>query len=178
MPQASAMTTRGSMVLILLHTLQAPVGASATGSPQVVLRKPHAQACFVSSPLRCPGTVRPLALISPLHASGGPVASLWGALRGTGARMMRFASSTGAKTAMLLRTPASSLLTARPASSGPPASAMRASNDDDMWLEQVDSDEALQWVRTQNANTFQSLGDPADSPLFVTQMHSRTSMHT
>ena len=165
-------------MLILLHTLQAPVGARAAGSPVSGLRKPHTQACFVSSPLRCSGSARPLALISPLHASGGPVASLWGALRGTGARMMRFASSTGAKTVMLLRTPASSLFATRPASSGPPTSAMRASNGDDMWLEKVDSDEALQWVRTQNSNTFESLGDPADSPLFVTQTHSRTSMHT
>jgi prolyl oligopeptidase len=37
---------------------------------------------------------------------------------------------------------------------------------DDLWLEEVDSEKALTWVRSQNENTFKTLGDPSNSPLY------------
>jgi hypothetical protein len=106
----------------------------------------------------------------------GPLSFIWGALRGTGARIRRQLRGS-AHAPKLLRS--TSLRSASPISSATPqavrprpgvlnaaASASTPAQGDDLWLEEVDSEKALDWVRAQNANTFKALGDPVDSALY------------
>ena len=90
----------------------------------------------------------------------GSLSFVWGALRGTGVRVLRRfgvgrprsrQNEHRLRAAGGVRSLASSSPTSTP---------------EDLWLEDVDSDKALNWVRAQNANTFEKLGDPAKSPLY------------
>ena len=102
---------------------------------------------------------------SPGQRTGGRLSFVLGALRGTGARMMRqlgrgfsvppLSPSAQQQKEFHLRAVG---LRASAASS--------SASMDDLWLEEVDSDRALDWVKGQNKNTFQTLGDPAQSPLY------------
>ena len=98
------------------------------------------------------------------------VSSLWVALRGTGTRVMRRLGVTRSASRVLLRSPTPQLSEAR-AGGARAASSLAlpgpaSADGDDLWLEEVESDAALGWVRKQNAQTFKTLGDPADSKLY------------
>jgi hypothetical protein len=122
--------------------------------------------CFADPTVGAAAGRRPMALVtSPGHTTGGRLSFVLGALRGTGARMMR---QLGRGFSMPLSPSAQQQKGHRLRAVGAHslAASSSASTADDLWLEEVDSDRALDWVKGQNKNTFQTLGDPVQSPLY------------
>ena len=142
--------------LAILQAMHAP-SVRAAGTP--VLRNWSQGACFVEGRPLGPAKTRlsgsrscaprtPLALLSPLQATRSLVDWGWSTLRGTGANLRRRFSL-----------PATRLHSV-------PSAASSWQENDDLWLEDIDGDRALEWVRKQNQHAFQTLGDPASSALY------------
>ena len=158
-------------VFMLLQAVHVPGAYTAA-----ILRRSPFPACFVdvssASTLRCDSIDCIPALSQRLsqnrRASPGPVSFILGALRGTGARMLRQFGGSRFGSASVRPTPPP--LQAQTMTSGvlraAASSAASATCNDDLWLEDIDSDKALDWVRMQNNNTFKTLGNPAGSPLY------------
>ena len=171
-----------TVLALALQTMQAPAGAraaaaaaasavaggtGAAGGPRVR----QARAFCAPEVPAAGGCARARAPAATLRARGGGAGpgpawtrmTFWGALRSGAHAIRRLGGVTRSPSRVLLRAPAAP----PPAGArGASASAAPAAAGDDLWLEDVDSDAALDWVRAQNAQTFKTLGDPADSKLY------------
>ena len=146
---------RMAVLALAMQTMQAPgARAGAVGAAAAARTRVH-----------CRGGASAFAFCR--HDT---VSLLWGALRGTGTRVMRRLGVTRSASRVFLRSPTPQLSAARAggarAASSLASPGPASADGDDLWLEEVDSDAALGWVRKQNAQTFKTLGDPADSKLY------------